>query len=52
MGWYVELRQVEIIVQNRVLIEGLDAGEKEMLAQIQAILYDTAVSTYRIVQGV
>jgi hypothetical protein len=43
---YIELREVEIIVQQRVLVEGIDAGEKEILAKIQGILYDTTVSRY------
>jgi len=44
--WVIELRQIEIIVQRRTAVEGIDAGEKEVLSQIQEILYDTAVSGY------
>ena len=43
----VELRQIEVIVQQRSGIDGLEKGEKDMIAQIQEILYSTAVSNFR-----
>ena len=42
----VELRQIEVIVQQRSGIDGLEKGEKDMIAQIQEILYSTAVSNF------
>lgn len=38
----VELRNVEVLVQARAGVEDLSEGEKECLAKVQEILYDTA----------
>jgi hypothetical protein len=39
----IELRLIEVIIQQRVAVEEIDESEKKVLAQIQKILYDTAV---------
>ena len=40
---YEELRNIEVIVQARSGVEGLESGEKEMIDKIQEILYSTEV---------
>ncbi|ORX33824.1 calponin homology domain-containing protein [Kockovaella imperatae] len=40
--YFDKLRQIELIVQQRSGIEGLETGEKDMIGQIQEILYSTA----------
>lgn len=39
-----ELRNIEVIVQERSGIEGIDTAEREVLAKVQEILYSTSVS--------
>ena len=37
-----ELRHIELIVQERIAVEGIEQAEKDTLAQIQEHLYSTA----------
>ncbi len=36
-----ELRNIELIVQQRTAIEGIEVGERDTLARLQEILYST-----------
>ena len=38
-----ELRSIELIVQQRTAIEGMEVGERDTLAKLQEILYSTVV---------
>lgn len=42
----VELRNIELIVQQRTAIEGIEVGERDTLAKLQEILYSTVVSRF------
>jgi len=39
--YFDKLRNIELIIQDRLTVEGMEAGEKETLTKIQEILYST-----------
>lgn len=38
---FTELRSIELLVGDRINLEGIDPAERDMLAKIQEVLYQT-----------